>query len=205
MDVHVHITWIPVTACSCFWQHSLLFALPVIQNLCQLLFFCHCPVASFVFTNWTGGRCVDARSTCGRSFSEEEGKSQHLGPFWKCNLRLNSSLAEGEVHTHYRHPRVNGWQQLPGAWPHRLTLGCPVAVNNLIVCWLVLVCLRHAREEELHDVIWPCYRSCDQLDILLLIWLFALNQNDFWLVMFRFKYMPYIYTAPVESLENEDF
>ncbi len=89
-------TWIPVTACSCFWQHSLLFALPVIQNRCRLHFFCHCPVASFVFTNWTGGRCVDARSTCGRSFSEEEGKSQHLGPFWKCNLRLNSSLAEGK-------------------------------------------------------------------------------------------------------------
>lgn len=32
-------TWISVTACSCFWQHSLLFALPVIQNLCQLHFF----------------------------------------------------------------------------------------------------------------------------------------------------------------------
>lgn len=32
-------TWIPVTACSCFWQHTLLFALPVIQNLCPLHFF----------------------------------------------------------------------------------------------------------------------------------------------------------------------
>lgn len=35
--------------------------------------------------------------------------------------------------------------------------------------------------------------------------LFALNPNDFWLVIFRFKCMPYVYTAPVKSLENYDF
>lgn len=74
LEVHVHMD--SSYSVLMFWQHNLLFALPVILNLCQLHFFSvilslSCGLVGINCRTEHHVWCVDVCVVC-RSFSEEE-------------------------------------------------------------------------------------------------------------------------------------